>query len=342
MKRTPKLPRITQWRELLLELCSLTQTPTIIRNDPTKKADIVAVQPEAPEAWKDQLDQRNGTCLCDAVVICQEHRKVLGLLDGLGVCHLPQKLGSSEWEKFTITMTCCPAPGFHHPSSSLHLQLQSSNIRARLEQSFSLSSFYQHGTETHRSLVFVSQRDHNSTDNRPPAPLYPPDPTVGNVHCQTRHRLSPALPASCPSPFVGWMVIFDTALHVLQLIQDSKHVDELAQGEEVGLRDKVLPALRVAQALHLTAEPLDSLALEGGGTGSAHANHHSYSHHPLPSPGGMAAPGSRSVVTMKWCSITDPHNKCPPCWREEEGGAFNPLPSLPRQKRDLSNHALAL
>lgn len=94
------------------------------------------------------------------------------------------------------------------------------------------------------------------------------------------------------------MVIFDTALHVLQLIQDSKHVDELAQGEEIGLRDKVLSSLSMAQALHLAAEPLDSLALEGSGTGSAHA-HHPYSHHPLLSLGGMAAPGSCSVVTMK-------------------------------------------
>lgn len=63
------------------------------------------------------------------------------------------------------------------------------------------------------------------------------------------------------------MVIFDTALHVLQLIQDSKHVNELAQREEIGLRDKVLPPLSMAQALHLAAEPLDSLALEDNGTG---------------------------------------------------------------------------
>lgn len=152
---------------------------------------------------KHGLVQTNGTCLCDAVVICQEHREVLGLLDGLWVCHLPQKLGSSEWEKSTITTICCPTPGSHHPSSSLHLQLQSSSLRARLQQSFPLSSFYQQGTETHRSSVFFSQRDHNSTDNRPPASLYLSDPTMCNGPCQTRHRLSPALPASCPSPFVG-------------------------------------------------------------------------------------------------------------------------------------------
>ena len=65
------------------------------------------------------------------------------------------------------------------------------------------------------------------------------------------------------------MVIFDTALHVLQLIQDGEHVNELAQCEEIGLGDKVLPPLSVAQALHLAAEPLDSLALEGSRTGSS-------------------------------------------------------------------------
>lgn len=58
------------------------------------------------------------------------------------------------------------------------------------------------------------------------------------------------------------MVVLDTALHVFELIQDGKHVDELAQGQQVGLGDKVLPALRVAQSLHLTAETLDGFALE--------------------------------------------------------------------------------
>lgn len=60
------------------------------------------------------------------------------------------------------------------------------------------------------------------------------------------------------------MVVLDAALHILQLVQNCKHVDELAEGQEVGLGDKVLPPLRVAQPLHLAAEALDGLALWAG------------------------------------------------------------------------------
>lgn len=52
---------------------------------------------------KSSVAQRKGTCLSDAVVVCQEHGEVLGLLDGLGVCHLPQELGSSGRDKSNIT-----------------------------------------------------------------------------------------------------------------------------------------------------------------------------------------------------------------------------------------------
>lgn len=61
------------------------------------------------------------------------------------------------------------------------------------------------------------------------------------------------------------MVVLDAALHILQLIQDGEHVDEFAQGQEVGLGDKVLPPLGMAKALHLTAEPLDGLTLQAEG-----------------------------------------------------------------------------
>ena len=61
------------------------------------------------------------------------------------------------------------------------------------------------------------------------------------------------------------MVVLDTALHVLQFVQDCKHVDELARGQEVGLGDKVLPPLGMTQSLHLTAEPLDGFALRAEG-----------------------------------------------------------------------------
>lgn len=118
----------------------------------------------------------------------------------------------------------------------------------------------------------------------------------------------------CPlSPFVGRMIIFDTAFHVLQLIQDSKHVNELAQREEIGFRDKVLPPLCVAQALHLAAEPLDSLALEGSRTGSSQPwLRHGTSLHPPTTAflnktlflSWMEAPGSLPIVIMKQSSVT--------------------------------------
>lgn len=62
-------------------------------------------------------------------------------------------------------------------------------------------------------------------------------------------------------PFVGRVVIFHAALHVLQLVQHGEHVDELAQGEQVSLGYEVLPALGVAQTPHLAAESIDSCPL---------------------------------------------------------------------------------
>lgn len=58
------------------------------------------------------------------------------------------------------------------------------------------------------------------------------------------------------------MVVLDAALHVLQLVQHRKHVYELAQGEQVGLRHKVLPPLSMAQALDLAAEAFYGFSLQ--------------------------------------------------------------------------------
>lgn len=57
------------------------------------------------------------------------------------------------------------------------------------------------------------------------------------------------------------MIVLNAALHVLQFVQHSKHVDELSQGEQVRLGYKVLPALGVTQAPHLTTETIDRSAL---------------------------------------------------------------------------------
>lgn len=63
------------------------------------------------------------------------------------------------------------------------------------------------------------------------------------------------------APLVGRVVVLDAALHVLQLVQHGKHVDELSQGEQVGLGYKVLPALGVTQATHLTTKTIDGSTL---------------------------------------------------------------------------------
>lgn len=69
------------------------------------------------------------------------------------------------------------------------------------------------------------------------------------------------LPSSGDVPLVGRVVVLDAALHVLELVQHGEHVDELAQRQQVRLRDKVLPALGVAQSPHLAAETVDGRSL---------------------------------------------------------------------------------
>ena len=67
------------------------------------------------------------------------------------------------------------------------------------------------------------------------------------------------------TPLIAGEVIVDAGLHVLEGVQCGKHVDEPGQGEQVGLRDKVLPLLGVGQRADLITEP-------GGGT--EHEPHH--------------------------------------------------------------------
>lgn len=62
-------------------------------------------------------------------------------------------------------------------------------------------------------------------------------------------------------PFVSRVVILHTALHVLKFIQDCKHIDEFAQGQQVGLGNKIFPSLSMTQSLDLAAEALNSLTL---------------------------------------------------------------------------------
>lgn len=65
-------------------------------------------------------------------------------------------------------------------------------------------------------------------------------------------------------PLVGRVVILHAAFHILQLIQHSEHVDELAEGEQVCLRHKVFSALCVTQPTDLSAKAVDGCALKDG------------------------------------------------------------------------------
>ena len=67
--------------------------------------------------------------------------------------------------------------------------------------------------------------------------------------------------AQARSPLVGRVVVLHTALHVLQLVQHSEHVDELAQGDQVGFGHEVLPSLCVAEAPHLPTKTLNGVSL---------------------------------------------------------------------------------
>lgn len=92
--------------ETLLELHSLTKrSPESVAKSP--QPGLKCCQPQQDHCISLLLEgseaQGKGTCLSDAVVVCQEHGEVLGLLDGLRVCHLPQKLGSSARDKCNIT-----------------------------------------------------------------------------------------------------------------------------------------------------------------------------------------------------------------------------------------------
>lgn len=58
------------------------------------------------------------------------------------------------------------------------------------------------------------------------------------------------------------MVVLDAAFHVLQLIQHSEHVDELPEGQQVRLGDKVFSALGVTQTTDFPTETVDCCSLE--------------------------------------------------------------------------------
>lgn len=62
-------------------------------------------------------------------------------------------------------------------------------------------------------------------------------------------------------PAVSRVIILDAGFHVLELINDSEHVEHFAECEQVALADKLAPPLRLTQPPHLLAKAADRLLL---------------------------------------------------------------------------------
>ena len=57
------------------------------------------------------------------------------------------------------------------------------------------------------------------------------------------------------------MIVFHARLHVLELVQDRKHVDEFSESEQVGLAHKFFLFLWVTKTPHFGAERIYCFAL---------------------------------------------------------------------------------
>lgn len=64
-------------------------------------------------------------------------------------------------------------------------------------------------------------------------------------------------------PLESCEVIVERGLHVLQGVENSKHVNELGQPHQVRVRHKVFPSVLVGQLLYFNAKDSNSFLLEG-------------------------------------------------------------------------------
>ena len=71
--------------------------------------------------------------------------------------------------------------------------------------------------------------------------------------------LNPGVRNELCVPFVAGKIVVDACLHVLKCIQCCKHVDQLGKSQEVRLRDKVLPLLRVGKCSNLFTEAIGGI-----------------------------------------------------------------------------------
>lgn len=63
-------------------------------------------------------------------------------------------------------------------------------------------------------------------------------------------------------PAVSGVIILNTGFHVFELVNDSEHVEHLAEREQVALADEFAPPLRLAQPPHLFAKAANRFLLQ--------------------------------------------------------------------------------
>lgn len=165
INRPPKLPRMIHWKEILLELYCLTQRTTVSGNDPKNEADTAAVQSETPSALARPLPLPT--------------RGKVNWFGGMGPACVMRLWFARNMERFWDSWmdwgsaifrrnwaalegrnTASPRPPLTEcmPSpptflTSPHLQLQGCSLRAPLQYSLALSSFYQLRNKTQSSDV---------------------------------------------------------------------------------------------------------------------------------------------------------------------------------------------
>lgn len=213
------------------------------------------------------------TNLGDFVVVCQKHGQVLRLLNGWRFRHLSEELSSSGPRQETRIIRIWRSELNTHETncqSKAEVCVWRS-LTGGLRASGTEGDKSGHEVQLHADTTCTLFRYFLFLLNPP----FMQRSNAGNslsltlltdaaTSCLLLYNNRGTVNGNCPSfwiPFVGRVVVLDAAFHVLQLIQHSEHVDELSEGKQVRLRDKVLPALSVTETTDFPTETVNSCAL---------------------------------------------------------------------------------